>query len=180
VHDQKHERPHDKEGLERQFDIEKWQFDRAFEQEVTVRHRAGGDRKIKESEQIADPEAGAYGRSIDDGIAQRPQILCLGSERCRLRFLRRQVATSSGQHAAPSLARFAAFHPGPTGAQGQPFSSTSLQDLGQLSQISMVIRLPWFSGLIYHIAHSARHKLSAHKPHFGKRIKSFAKYSPRV
>jgi hypothetical protein len=31
VHDQKHKRPQDKEGLERQFDIEKWQFNRAFE-----------------------------------------------------------------------------------------------------------------------------------------------------
>lgn len=88
VHDQKDQRSQYEERLQRQFDIEEWQFDRAFEQQVAVRHRARGDGKIKESEQIADPQAGADARRIDDGVAQRPQILCPRGERCRVRFLR--------------------------------------------------------------------------------------------
>jgi hypothetical protein len=57
-----------------------------------VRDRAGGDGKIKESEEIADPESGADARRIDDGITECSQILRLGGERCRLRFLWRRLA----------------------------------------------------------------------------------------
>ena len=76
VHDQKDERPQDKEGLEWQFDIEERQFDRVFEQQVAMRHRAGGNRKIKQDEQIAEPQAGADAGGVDDGIAQRSEIRC--------------------------------------------------------------------------------------------------------
>ena len=103
MHDQKDQRPQKEECLQWQLDIEEWQFDRAFEQQITVRHRAGGYGKIKESEQIAEPQTSADARGIDDGIAQCPQILRLGDERCRLRFLWQQVPVPSRQHAAPRL-----------------------------------------------------------------------------
>ena len=90
VHDQKDQRPQDEESLERQFDIEERQFDRVFEQQVAVRDRAGGNGEIKQHKQIAEPQAGADARRIDDGVAQCPQILRPGGERCRLRLLRRR------------------------------------------------------------------------------------------
>jgi hypothetical protein len=70
-----------------------------------VRHRAGGDGKIKESKQVADPQAKADARRIDDGIAQCPQILRPGGKRCGLRFLQQQIPVPPRQHAAPSTWR---------------------------------------------------------------------------
>ena len=77
VHDHKDERPQDEEGLERELDIEERQLDCVFGQQVAMRHRAARDGKIKQDEQIAEPQAGADARGVDHGIAQRPQILRL-------------------------------------------------------------------------------------------------------
>ncbi len=70
MNDDEDERPQDKKGFQRQFDIEKRQFDRAFEEQVAMRHGTRGDREIKQCEEIAEPEARADAGRIDDRGAQ--------------------------------------------------------------------------------------------------------------
>jgi hypothetical protein len=45
-------------------------FDRIFEQQVAMRDRTGGDREIKQGEQIDEPQSGTDAGGIDDSIAQ--------------------------------------------------------------------------------------------------------------
>ncbi len=52
VHDEEQDRREEKEGKQRQFDIEERQLDRILEKEIGMRHRARGDREIEENKQI--------------------------------------------------------------------------------------------------------------------------------
>jgi hypothetical protein len=66
---------------------------------------AAGANVLLDRSLLTDPQASADARGIDNGIAQCPEILRLGGERCWLRFLRQQVPVPPRQHAAPSPSR---------------------------------------------------------------------------
>ena len=56
VHDQEYRRSQYEEAEEGQLDAKERKFDRAFEQQIAVRHAADGDDQIKQHEQIAEPQ----------------------------------------------------------------------------------------------------------------------------
>ena len=100
VHDQRDERPQYEGGLERQFDIEKRQFDRVFERQVAMRDSSGGNGKVKQDKQIAEPQSGADAAASTTGSRSVPKsfalavngvgsVLCGSGSRFRLVNMRR-------------------------------------------------------------------------------------------
>src|SRR6185295_5071642 len=55
VHDQQQQGGEREKGPDRQLDVEERQLDRSFEKQIAMGHAAGGDRQVKQHEQIADP-----------------------------------------------------------------------------------------------------------------------------
>jgi hypothetical protein len=72
-------RQHEK-GDERQFDIEKRQFDRVFEQKILMRDGARRDGDIEQDKEIAQPKSRADGGRVLDGFAERVEVMRLFGE----------------------------------------------------------------------------------------------------
>ena len=87
VDDEEEDRREEEEGEQRQFDVEERQLDRILEKEIGVRHRARGDRKIEEDEQIGEPQAPADRRRVVDGCLDRLQIVGIRRNRWKVRFV---------------------------------------------------------------------------------------------
>src|SRR5262249_14815371 len=73
-------RPQYEECLERQFDIEERQFDRALQQQIAVGHGTRRNGEVKQREEIAEPQAVADTGRVDDRCAQGIEI---GRLRCQ-------------------------------------------------------------------------------------------------
>ena len=69
VDDDKQDRREKEERDERQIDIEKWQLDRIFKQQIAVRDAACRDADIEQRKKIAEPEAAADRRRIFNALA---------------------------------------------------------------------------------------------------------------
>jgi hypothetical protein len=70
----------EEKGDERQFDIEKRQFDRIFEQEIFMCDGARRDANIEQHKEITQPKSRADGGSVLDAFADRLEIMRLLGE----------------------------------------------------------------------------------------------------
>ena len=79
VHDQRDERPQYEGSLELQFVIEELQFDRVFERQVAMRDSSGGNRKVKQDKQIAEPQSVADAAASTTASRSVPKSFALAA-----------------------------------------------------------------------------------------------------
>jgi hypothetical protein len=80
MEDEERERSQYEEAKKRQLNTEKRQPHRVLKEEIAVRHGARRDEEVEEQEKIAEPQASADPRSVNDSLAQGVKIFCLGGE----------------------------------------------------------------------------------------------------
>jgi hypothetical protein len=77
VRDDEQNRRQNKKGDEGQFDIEKRQFDRVFEQKILMCNGARRDAYIEQDKEITQPKSRADGGRVLDGFSERIEVMRL-------------------------------------------------------------------------------------------------------